>query len=122
MAPGTHQIVVEDISTGTYTTLHKLAVSVSMLADGVTITAPAPNLISGSQVTVSATARESATIYNLQVWDATTGKKLGQSAAGTSTINQTYTLATGTHKIVVEDISAGTYQILHQATTTVTVQ
>jgi len=74
-------------------------------------------------VTVSASAHEStATVYNVQVWDATTGKKLGQSAAGTSTINQTYTLTPGTHQLVVEDISTGTYQILHQTSITVTLQ
>jgi hypothetical protein len=119
LTPGTHQLVVEDISVGTFTTLHTSSVSVSVLADGVS----ARSQVTGRQVTINATAHESAaTIYNLQVWDATTGVKLGQSAAHTSTINQTYTLAPGKHTIVVEDVSTGTFQILHTATTTVTIQ
>lgn len=123
LGSGAHKLVVEDISTGTYSTLHSSAVTVSVLADGISITSPASTLIAGTQVTVSATAHESAaTVYNIQVWDATTGKKLGQSAANTSTINQTYTLTPGTHQLVVEDISTGTYQILHQTAITVTLQ
>jgi hypothetical protein len=91
---------------------------VTVLADGVSAT----SAISGTQVTINATAHESAaTVYNLQVWDATTGVKLGQSAAHTSTINQTYTLSPGVHTIVVEDISTGTFQVLHQTTTKVTI-
>ena len=123
LSSGTHKLVVEDISVGTFSTLHTSSVSVTVLADGVAITTPPASMITGTQVTINATAHESAaTIYNLQVWDATTGVKLGQSAAHTSTINQTYTLAPGKHTIVVEDISTGTFQVLHEATTTVTIQ
>jgi hypothetical protein len=122
LAPGAHQIVVEDISTGTFRGLHKSAVNVTVLADGVSINSPAPNSVSGQQVTVSASAREStAAIYQLQVWDATTGIKLGESVPGSSTINQTFLLSSGTHQIVVEDISVGTFQALHQSSVAVKV-
>lgn len=122
LAPGLHQIVVEDTSTGTFRVLHKSAVNVTVLADGVSITSPAPNSVSGQQVTVSASAREStAAIYQLQVWDDTTGIKLGESVPGSSTINQTFLLSSGTHQIVVEDISVGTLQALHQSSVTVKV-
>ncbi len=123
LSAGTHQLVVEDISTGTFQTLHKGTVNVTVQANGVFITAPAANATSGTQVTVNASAKESAaSIYQLQVWDSTTGKKLGQSAAGTSTISQTYTLSPGVHQLVVEDISTGTFQVLHKSTVTVNVQ
>jgi hypothetical protein len=70
---------------------------------------------------VNASARESAAgIYQLQVWDNTTGKKLGESAPGSSTISQTFSLTPGTHEIVVEDISAGTFQALHKSSVTIT--
>jgi phosphatidylinositol-3-phosphatase len=123
LTPGIHNLVIEDISVGTFSVLHTSAVTVTVLADGIYFTNPPGAAITGGLVTVNATARESfATVYNVQVWDATTGVKLGQSAANTSSIDKTFTLAPGVHKIVVEDISAGTFQILHQATMTVTVQ
>lgn len=123
LAPGTHQIIVEDISTGTFRTLHQASVNVSVLADGVFIASPLNNSTAATQVTVSASAREStASIWQLQVWDIATGIKLGESAPGTSTINQTFTLAPGTHQIVVEDISTGTFQALHKANVFIQVQ
>jgi len=95
----------------------------TVLSDGVFVTSPLNNSTSGQQVTVSASARESAAqIWQLQVWDNTTGTKLGESAPGTSTINQTFTLAPGTHQIVVEDISTGTFQALHKANVFIQVQ
>jgi len=122
LAPGPHQIVAEDISTGTYQTLHKAVVNVTVLADGITIASPAPNSTSTGQVLVNASGRETgAQIYQLQVWDNTTGRKLGESAPGTSTIQQTFTLAPGTHQIVVEDIGAGNFQALHKASVTIKV-
>jgi acid phosphatase len=123
LTPGTHQLIVEDISTGTFQTLHKSAVNITVLADGVFISSPLNNSTSGQQVTVGASAREStAQIWQLQIWDNTTGLKLGESAPGTSTINQTFTLAPGTHQIVVEDISTGTFQLLHKASVFIQVQ
>ncbi|HEY6968352.1 MAG TPA: alkaline phosphatase family protein [Candidatus Angelobacter sp.] len=125
LAPGTHRIIVEDISTGTFSDLHTASVTINVASsaqDGVTITSPLNNSTTGSQVLVTASARESsAQIYQLQVWDNTTGKKLGESAPGTSTISQTYTLGRGKHQIIVEDISTGTYQVLHKASVTIKV-
>jgi hypothetical protein len=85
-------------------------VNVTVLADGVSILSPLPNSTSGQQVVVSASAREStAGIYQLQVWDSSIGKKLGQSAPGSSTINQTFVLSSGMHQVIVEDIGMGTF-------------
>jgi hypothetical protein len=123
LAPGAHQIVVEDISAGSFQPLHKAAVNLTVMADGVSITSPLPSATATSQVQLSAIASEfTSNIYQLQIWDATTGQKLGQSAAGTSTINQTLTLAPGPHQLVVEDISASTFQTLHKASVTLNVQ
>lgn len=123
LAPGAYQLTVEDISTGTYVVLHKVLVNITVaLADGVIITAPISNSTSGTQVSVSASATESnAQIYQIQVWDDSTGQKLGQSPAGTSTISQTYSLSPGTHTLVVEDISTGTFQVLHKASVTINI-
>ena len=122
LAPGVHQIAVEDISIGTFQTLHKSVVNITVQADGVSIASPPPNSLAGPQILVSASARESAaTIYQLQVWDATTGLKLGESAPGASTINQTFSLAPGTHQIIVEDLTTGTFQTLHKSSVTVNV-
>src|SRR4029077_9153523 len=122
LAPGQHQLIVEDIGAGTFQTLHKSAVNVTVLADGVFINSLITNSSIGPQVVLSAFARESsASIYQLQVWDDTTGKKLGESAPGSSTINQTYLLPSGAHQIIVEDISTGVFQAIHKATVTVNV-
>jgi hypothetical protein len=122
LAPGTYRLVIEDISTGNFQVLHQAVVTVTAQSDGVTITAPAPNATTGPSVLVSASAMESqAQIYQLQVWDNTTGRKLGESAPGTSTIQQTYTLASGPHQLIVEDIAAGTYHVLHHASSNISV-
>lgn len=122
LAVGAHQLVVEDISTGTYQALHKTLVNITVVAAGVTITSPTPNSTTGTLVQVIASATEpNAQIYQLQVWDSSTGTKLGQSAPNTSSINQSYSLAPGTHKIDVEDISTGTFQTLNKASVTINV-
>lgn len=123
LALGAHQLVVEDISSGTFQALHKTLVSITVGGiDGVTITSPASNSTSGTQVQVSASATESsAQIFQLQVWDNSTGQKLGESPAGTSTVSQTFSLAPGTHQLVVEDISAGSFQALHKSSATINV-
>jgi len=88
----------------------------------VTVTSPAQNAVTGTDVLVNASATESkAKIDQLQVWDKTTGKKLGQSASGTSTIKQTFSLAPGKHTLVVEDISADNYEVLHKAVVSIAV-
>src|SRR5207237_1123043 len=122
LAPGQHQLIVEDISTGNFQVLHKALVNITVLADGVAIATPLPNATVGTEVRVSASATESAAqIYQLQVWDNTTGQKLGESAPGTSTITQTFSLAPSPHQIIVEDVSTGNFQILHKASVTIKV-
>jgi hypothetical protein len=122
LTPGIHQLVVEDISTGDFHALHQAVVSVTVLADGVVITSPVAHATTGPNVLVSASATEStAQIYQLQVWDATTGTKLGESAPGSSTISQTFSLAPGAHKLAVKDISTGDFHALHRATVDITV-
>lgn len=123
LSTGAHQLTVEDISTGTYQALHKTLVNITVVAaDGVTITSPVSNSTSGTQVQVSALATESSTqIYQLQVWDDSTGQKLGESPVGTSSISQSFSLAPGAHQITVEDLSPVTFQALHKASVTVNV-
>ena len=114
LAPGQHQLIVEDINAANYQKMHWAAVNITVSADGVNVSSPAQNSTSGTQVLVSASAHESnAQIYQLQVWDATTGQKLADSPPGAS-INQVFNLAPGQHQLVVEDISIGTYQAIHQ--------
>ena len=121
-ASGLHRIVVEDLSTGTFVALHKSSVDFGVQPEGVTITAPAPESTSGTQVLVRATARESGgQIYQLQIWDNTTGQKLAQSAPGSATISQTVALTPGEHEIVVEDISSDNFQMLQKATVTINI-
>lgn len=122
LAPGLHQIVVEDIASGTYQALHKAIVNIKVEGDGVAITSPVSNSTSGTQVLVTASAQESsAHIYQLQIWDNTTGEKLAESVPGSSTISQTFSLTPGSHQIVVEDLSAGTYQALHKSSVNINV-
>ena len=120
LAPGTHQIVVEDLAAGTFALLHTSTVNITVFADGVHITAPANNANITGPVHVTGFATESGTqIAQMQVWDNTTGVRLGINNG--STIDQTYTLAAGTHQIVMEDLAAGTFALLHTSTVTVTI-
>jgi Big-like domain-containing protein len=121
LAPGTHQIIVEDLASGTFAVLHTASVTITVFADGVTITAPTNNATVASPVRVTAFATESGSqIAQMQVWDNTTGVRLGINNG--STIDQTYTLAAGTHQIIVEDLAAGTFAVLHTKSVTITVQ
>jgi hypothetical protein len=120
LAAGTHQIVVEDLAAGTFALLHTSTVTVTVFADGTHITAPANNASITGAVRVTGFATESASqIAQMQVWDNTTGVRLGINNG--STIDQTYTLAAGTHQIVMEDLAAGTFALLHSSTVTITV-
>jgi hypothetical protein len=84
------------------------------------ITAPANNASITGPVHVTGFATEAATqIAQMQVWDNTTGVRLGINNG--STIDQTYTLASGTHQIIMEDLAAGTFAVIHTASVTVTV-
>jgi acid phosphatase len=121
LSSGSHQMTVQDISTGTFQVLHKSVVTFTVSADGVTINNPITGSTSGTQVLVNASATESgASIDHLEVWDNTTGQKLGDSPKG-STVNQSYNLAVGQHQIIVQDMSTGTFQVLHKSSVTITV-
>src|SRR5258708_4609556 len=118
LAPGFHRLIVEDMS-ATYQVLHKSSVDITVVADGVTITSPTQNATTGSQVLVTATATESsAQISQMQVWDKTTGQKL--AVVWGASVNQTFTLAPGFHRLIVEDMSI-TYRVLHKASVDITV-
>ncbi|MFL6389136.1 MAG: beta strand repeat-containing protein [Terriglobales bacterium] len=120
LAPGTHQIIVEDLAAGTFAVIHTSSVTITVFADGVHITAPANNASITGPVHVTGFATESGTqIAQMQVWDNTTGVRLGINNG--STIDQTYTLASGTHQLIMEDLAAGTFAVIHTASVTVTV-
>lgn len=120
LAVGTHQIIVEDLAAGTFAVIHTSTVNITVFADGVHITAPASNASITGPVHVTGFATEAATqIAQMQVWDNTTGVRLGINNG--STIDQTYTLASGTHQIIMEDLAAGTFAVIHTASVTITV-
>jgi len=120
LTPGTHQIIVEDLAAGTFAVIHTSSVTITVFADGVHITAPANNASITGPVHVTGFATEAATqIAQMQVWDNTTGVRLGINNG--STLDQTYTLAAGTHQIIMEDLAAGTFAVIHTASVTITV-
>jgi hypothetical protein len=120
LTPGTHQIIVEDLASGTFALIHTSSVTITVFSDGVHITAPANNASITGPVRVTGFATEAATqIAQMQVWDNTSGVRLGINNG--STIDQTYTLAPGTHQIIMEDLAAGTFALIHTASVTVTV-
>jgi hypothetical protein len=120
LAPGTHQIIVEDLAAGTFAVIHTSSVTITVFANGVHITAPTNNASITGPVHVTGFATEAGTqIAQMQVWDNTTGVRLGINNG--STIDQTYTLAAGTHQIIMEDLAAGTFAVIHTASVTVTV-
>ncbi len=120
LAPGAHQIIVEDLAAGTFAVIHTSSVTITVSADGVHITAPADNASITGPVHVTGFATEAATqIAQMQVWDNTTGVRLGINNG--STIDQTYTLAAGTHQLIMEDLAAGTFAVIHTASVTITV-
>jgi acid phosphatase len=73
---------------------------------GVAIDSPPNNSTQGTNVAVKASALENGrTIDHLELWDNTTGLKLGNFPG--SSMNQTFTFTTGQHQLVVQDMSAG---------------
>ena len=116
LAPGPHQIIVEDISNGTFRDMHRAVINMNVSNGGILIASPMPNVAAGTQIQVSASATEAnGQIYQLQVWDDTTGQKLGESMPGSAYINQAFSFAPGLHRVVVEDLSASSFGVLHQA-------
>jgi len=72
---------------------------------GVAIDSPPNNSHQGTNVLIKASASENGrTIDHLEVWDNTTGVKLGNFPG--TTVNQTFTFTAGTHQLVVQDMSA----------------
>jgi phosphatidylinositol-3-phosphatase len=119
LAPGPHQLIVEDLS-GSFQVLHKSCININVVNGGVTISSPAQGATTGTQVVVSATALEpNAQIGQLQVWDNTTGQRLG--IAWGSSINQSFFLTPGRHQLIVEDLSAGSFQVLDKSSVDITV-
>lgn len=88
-------------------------------AGGVAIDAPANNSTQGASVLVKATASElGSSIDHMEVWD--NGTKLANVFA--STVNQSFTLGTGSHQMSVQDIGPGPgFAVLHKENTTFTV-
>lgn len=73
---------------------------------GVAIDSPPNGSTQGTSVLVKAAASENGrTIDHLEIWDNTSGTKLGNSPG--TTVDQSYTLSPGVHQLAVEDVSAG---------------
>jgi hypothetical protein len=120
LAVGQHQIIVQDMSTGTFQVLHKSSVTITVSSTpGVTILAPTANSSPSSPVLVSAYANSSTSIDHLEIWDDTTGTKLGNSF-GTE-VDTSYVLSSGTHTLIVQSMSSGTFQVLNKSQVTITV-
>ena len=78
----------------------------SSTSGGVAIDSPANNSNQGTNVLVKAAASENGRIINrLEVWDTTTGVKLGNFPG--TTVNQAFTFTTGQHQLVVQDVDSG---------------
>jgi hypothetical protein len=120
LAVGQHQIIVQDMSTGTFQVLHKSNVTITVASTpGVTILAPTANSSPSSPVLVNAYANSSTAIDHLEIWDDTTGTKLGNSP-GTE-VDTSFVLGSGTHTLIVQSMSAGTFQVLNKSQVTITV-
>lgn len=86
---------------------------------GVAVDSPPNGSTQGTSVLVRAAASENGrTIDHMEVWDNTSGQKLG-NVPGTK-VDQNFTLSTGSHQLAIEDVSSGgvTY---HKEYTTVNV-
>jgi len=119
LSVGAHRIVVEDLSAGSFTLLHSSVVNITVVADGVTVTSPTNGATVTNPVHVAAFATESAAqVGQIQVWD--NGQKL--DTVNATSVDRTYNLSTGAHRLTVEDLSAGTFQLLHQTVVNITVQ
>jgi hypothetical protein len=110
------------------TTLRSATVNVTITsANAVYVNSPAQSSTQGSQVEVNAYAYEQTNsnqqIDHLEVWD--NGVKLGNSPLGYGVsslfTNQTYTLKSGAHQMVIEDVGPN-YSVVHKTTINFTVQ
>ena len=129
---GPHTLTVQDISTSG-AILHKTIFPITVSsANNVYVNSPVNNSTQGTSVLVNAYAYEqngsNQLIDHLEVWDLHNGvsTKLGNSPEGYATtslfINQSYTLATGTHQLTIQDVSTGTFQVVHKQIVNITVQ
>jgi hypothetical protein len=127
LQPGSHLVTVESVSSGG-TTLRSATVNVTITsANAVYVNSPAQSSTQGSQVEVNAYAYEQTNsnqqIDHLEVWD--NGVKLGNSPLGYGVsslfTNQTYTLKSGAHQMVIEDVGPN-YSVVHKTTINFTVQ
>lgn len=88
-------------------------------AGGVAIDSPANSSIQGTSVLVEATAKElGSSIDHIEIWD--NGTKLANVFS--TTVDQSFTLAAGSHQMTVEDIGPSpNFAILHKEITNFTV-
>ncbi|HTD24126.1 MAG TPA: Ig-like domain-containing protein [Terriglobales bacterium] len=120
IADGTHTVIVRAWDSSGAFASQTLSLTVTTSPQTVTITAPANNSNQNNSVLVTASAVSPSAIDHLEVWDATYGAKLGDSPG--NTVNTAYNLAqNGSHTIVVQSISSGTFQILAKSQVIVTV-
>ncbi len=129
LAPGTHQITVQDVTSGEVV-LHRTIFSITISsANNVYVNSPIKGTHKGTSVLVNAYAYEqnnsSQQVDHVEVWD--NGLKLGNSPLGYAVtslfINQNYTLVKGSHLLTVQDVGpAPNYPILHKSTISLTVQ
>ncbi|HEX3853271.1 MAG TPA: Ig-like domain-containing protein [Polyangiaceae bacterium] len=121
VTPGPHKIVVNNWnSTGTVGSS-----TPNNFSYGVVITSPTNGASVSNPVSLAAAASEDVGINQMQVWDNTTGVKLGAySNTDTSntwmSITKSYTLGAGSHQLIVEDLD-NSFKVIRQSSTTVTV-
>lgn len=94
----------------------KTATSTPSSATGVVISSPGNGATVTGSVRLMASASESQTISQTQVWD--NGKKLGVYG---EQIDQAYTLAPGMHTTTVLDLDSA-YRIIHQSSVTYNIE
>ncbi|HSY04134.1 MAG TPA: alkaline phosphatase family protein [Acidobacteriaceae bacterium] len=114
LATGDHNLTVTDLNNNNEV-IHKTSVSYSVQVDGVVISTPAIGATVTGPVHLVASASESQTISQTQVWD--NGVKLGVYG---DQIDATYNLGPGTHTTTVEDLNSG-WKPIHQTSVTFTV-
>jgi len=119
LAPGKHKTTVVDLNSS-YKDLHQASVTytVEPSVNGVQIVSPtAAEVLNSTTVHIVAQATESVPVSQIQVWD--NGVKLGHYSS--TSVNQYFTLAPGSHTITVTDLDDN-YNDLHHSTVSYTVQ
>jgi hypothetical protein len=119
LASGTHVVTVFDLD-GSYKVIHQASVTYTVQAapSGVQIVSPAPGqAFSMSAVHIVAQSRESVPVSQMQVWD--NRVKLGWYAG--SSVDQTFSLAPGSHTVTVLDLDAN-FNVIHQSSVPYSVQ